>query len=137
MSGPMGHIITASLPLDPTPRAHPEADFQKGLVQILRLAMPTAVIYAIPNGGKRSRKGHAIAVGQGLLPGMPDLAIAWNHQTIYLELKSARGYRSEAQRDVHRQLSINGFPVIVAKTPEAVLCALAELGVELRATVSA
>ena len=130
-------IVTASLPLDPTPRRHEEGDFQAALVQILRLAMPTAVVYSIPNGAVRHGKARAIAVGQGLLPGMPDLAVAVDGQHIYLELKSRRGWVSHEQRDVHRRLAINGFPVLVAKTPEAVLCALAELGVKLRATVAA
>jgi hypothetical protein len=135
----MTGIVTASLPLEMRPvRRHDEEDLQRQVCQYLRWSLPAdAEFFAVPNGGKRHSKAAARLVGQGVRAGLPDLCVVYRGSTIFIELKTARGVLSEAQRQMHRKLGYCGCTVLVCRSLEGVECALRELGVPLRAGVMA
>jgi hypothetical protein len=134
----MTGIVTASLPLDVrTVRRHLEDDLQRDVCQYLRWSLPAdAEYYAVPNGGKRHSKAAARLVGQGVRAGLPDLCVVYRGTTIFIELKTARGVLSEAQRQMHRKLGYCGCTVLVCRSVEGVECSLRELGLPLRASIN-
>jgi hypothetical protein len=134
----MTGIVTASLPLDVhAVRRHDEETFQAQVCQYLRWSLPAdAEYYAVPNGGKRHSKAAARLVGQGVRAGLPDLCVVYRGSTIFIELKTARGVLSEAQRQMHRKLGYCGCTVLVCRSLEGVECSLRELGVPLRGSVA-
>ena len=69
----------------------------------------------------------------GLLPGWPDLGIAWRSRWVLLELKRERhGALSKAQRELHPRLEEAGFPVTVCTSVDDVLETVARAGIPLR-----
>jgi hypothetical protein len=134
----MTGIVTASLLPERAPgRRHDEDDFQRDVCQYLRWSLPSdAEYYAVPNGGKRHSKAAARLVGQGVRAGLPDLCVVYRGSTIFIELKTARGVLSEAQRQMHRKLGYCGCTVLVCRTLACVESSLRELGVPLRGSVA-
>jgi hypothetical protein len=120
-----------------TPRAHPEADLDLAVRRYLPLALPGCVVNHSPGEGLRSKQARIALSRSGYCAGWPDLEVFWRSRVFLIELKSARGVLSDAQRETHRRLEYQGFPVLMCRTPEGVECALRELGVPLKASVAA
>lgn len=135
----MSGIVTASLLPDNKPkRRYEESDFQRQLVKFLQVALPhDAMYFSIPNGLMRSRKARAIAIGEGLCAGVPDLCVIHRGRALFLELKAKRGVVSQAQRNLHRLLVYCGAEVMTVKSVLEAEAALREACVPLRATVAA
>lgn len=53
-------------------RNHAESAIQCAYIDACRHYPPTRMVYAIPNGGKRSKVEASIMKGEGVLAGMPD-----------------------------------------------------------------
>ena len=134
----MSGVVTASLPLDPTPRAHPEADLRHTVMQYLDWALPAdAVAQPIPIEGKRTVRARRDLSYSGYKAGWPDIQILWRgHPAILIELKAARGSLSADQRHMHNRLTYCGAKVALARSVAEVEALLRECGVPLRATVS-
>lgn len=96
--------------------ARPEHQLQCAVVRYLRLALPGAVIFAIPNAGKRSKVGGAMEKEAGLLPGMPDLCVIYNRGVMFIELKAPAGLLSAAQKNRIAELMDAGIPVAVCRS---------------------
>lgn len=134
----MSAVATASLLPSPAPRIYGEAKTQRSLNQYLLWSLPAdAVHFAIPNGLMRSKKAAARAQGEGVRAGVPDLCVIHKGRAIFIELKTAKGVMSEAQRAMGRKLTYCGADVVVCRSVEGVECALRELGVPLRGSVLA
>ena len=90
---------------------------QVEFVRWFRARFSTVMIYAIPNGGKRSITEAKRLKEEGVVPGMPDLHIpVWR---LWVEMKREKGGRlSEDQKDVLDYLQTIGDAVIVAKVCE-------------------
>jgi hypothetical protein len=132
----MNYFATGELlPAEDNPkRRHLEEDFQRQVVQFLRVAAPERMFFFhVPNGGQRHSKVAAKLIGQGLRAGVPDLAVIWEGQVLFLELKTARGATSLVQRQVHKQLGLAGAWVWVCRTLDEVIEALTAFGIPLRA----
>lgn len=69
----------------------PEQALQIAVVQYLALAMPDAVVFAIPNAGKRSRVDGGMQRRAGLRAGMPDLCVIQAGKVAFIELKAPKG----------------------------------------------
>ena len=94
---------------------HPsEHDEQKGLINWFREKFPGILIFAIPNGEKRSISVAKRLKAEGVVRGVPDLYVpAWN---LWIEMKRQKGGRVSAeQRDWHDYLRSIGHTVIVGK----------------------
>lgn len=88
-------------------RNHPESALQRVCVKWFRLQYPkyANLLFAIPNGGRRSRIEAAIMKGEGVTPGVPDLFLAipsgiWGLHGLFIEMKSAKGVLSPAQKEM-------------------------------------
>jgi hypothetical protein len=131
-------VATASLLPEPPRRRHEEDDLQRSVIQYLDLALgPDGVAYAIPNGGKRSKKEAARMKGLGVKAGIPDIGICFRGRALFIELKAPRGVVSQAQRDRCRELTYAGAAVCCCRSVPEVEAALREACVPLRATVAA
>ncbi len=110
-------------------RAHPESELQQACVKYFRMQFRFHALYlfAIPNGGIRSRLEASIMQGEGVTPGVADLFLALPSgpfHGLFIEIKSPKGRISEnqahffsRQRTVGYQCqfcnSIDGFISIV------------------------
>ena len=94
---------------------------QRSLVSWWRLCgqklQPGAVLYAIPNGGRRDAATGARLKAEGALAGIPDMMLAWpagGKHGLYLELKKKVGGRaSKAQNEVMKALESAGYACAV------------------------
>lgn len=84
-----------------------------------------ALLYAIPNGGHRSKAVAAKMKAEGSKRGMPDMALAFaagGHHGLFVELKQTKlkpkrggkGGVSDAQSEVIEQLRAGGYAAHVA-----------------------
>ena len=99
-------------PSDP-PRIRTEHEEQREFVSWFRQSFPGVRIFAIPNGGGRSKTQGARLKLEGVAPGVPDLQIPeWR---TWVEMKRTKGGRVDHdQRDWHDYLRSIGDRVIVA-----------------------
>jgi len=121
-----------------------EQKLQMAVADFLTLALPRpdAWFTAIPAGAPGKLRG-AIMKGMGYTPGTPDLLviyrpIEWHSSlptVIWLELKSAGGRLSKAQKQCREDLVAAGCKWALCRTLDDVERALRRFGVPLRATV--
>jgi hypothetical protein len=131
-------VVTASLlPERGVRRRHEEADTQHTVMQFLARALPdNAIANHSPGEGKRSKAAQVTLRRSGYQAGWPDIEILWRGKTLFIELKSAAGRLSPAQRETQRKLIYCGFDVCVCRSPEDVQAALLEIGIPLKARLS-
>ena len=93
------------------PSEHAE---QVAFVHWFRLQHPTALIFAIPNGGNRNIVTAGKLKAEGVTPGVPDLFIpGWR---MFIEMKRRKGGRvTPEQKRVMAHLVGCGYRCIVAK----------------------
>lgn len=100
-------ILTA----DRIPTEHEE---QRELVRWFRQTWPDVRIFAIPNGGARSKATAGRLKAEGVASGVPDLFVpAWS---LWVEMKRSKGGSLSAeQKDWIAYLESVGFCCIVGK----------------------
>lgn len=93
------------------PTEHAE---QRDFIRWFRKQYPSVRIFAIPNGGGRSKSEALRLRLEGVSAGVPDLYIpAWS---LWIEMKRQKGGRvSPAQKDWHAYLQSIGDQVLVCK----------------------
>jgi hypothetical protein len=94
-----------------------EHEEQRELVRWFRQTWPGVRIFAIPNGGARSKATAGRLKAEGVSSGVPDLFIpAWG---LWLEMKRIKGGSVSAeQKDWMAYLESVGFSCIVGKGAE-------------------
>lgn len=94
-----------------------EHEEQKGLLHWWRHKFPRVLIFAIPNGEKRSISVAKRLKAEGVTPGIPDLHVPeWN---LWIEMKRRKGGRvSKEQREIIRYLRSIGQTVIIGQGAE-------------------
>lgn len=99
------------------PRITPEHEEQVGFINWFRREFPGVLVFAIPNGGKRSVVTARKLKMEGVIAGIPDMFIpAWD---LWVEMKRVRGGRvSPEQAEIHAYLRSIGDTVIVGKGAE-------------------
>jgi hypothetical protein len=134
----MSGVVTASLlPERGVRRRHDESQLQRAVHQFLTAALPaSAVHFAVPNGLMRSKIARARAQGEAVRAGVPDLCVIASGRPIFIELKSAKGVVSAAQRETQRRLIYAGADVCLCRSVEQVEASLLEIGVPLRGRLS-
>ena len=81
------------------------------VIQFMRRTYPDVLIFAIPNGGKRSAAAGARFKAEGVVPGVPDLFIpAWN---LFIEMKALKGKLSAEQKGMLEYLQSVKYSAIV------------------------
>lgn len=83
---------------------HPESKLQQTCVRWFRLQYPklSGCLFAIPNGGRRSKVEAGIMQAEGVTPGVSDLFLmiasnGWHG--MFIEMKYGKGKLSEAQME--------------------------------------
>jgi hypothetical protein len=80
------------------PRRRPEQDIQRAIVQHYRTRGASGVLmFAVPNGGYRSKIEAAIMKATGTVPGVPDTTWIKDGQVYALERKADNG-RADANQ---------------------------------------
>lgn len=116
-------------------RLHPtEEQIQAAVFQYLAKALPdNAVAFHPANGGHRHPAVAAKLKWQGVVAGVPDIAITWRGRSIYIELKAKGGTLSDAQKAMHERLILAGAVVLpIARSVEDVAAFLETLGMPLK-----
>ena len=92
---------------------------QAWLVAWLRREHPSVRIFAIPNGGGRSKAQGALLKATGTSPGVPDLMIPTPrgpYHGLFIEMKRTKGGSvSKEQKDWIAYLQAQGYQAIVCR----------------------
>lgn len=112
-----------------------EESLHRAVVAFLRLALPDgAVLHHSPNESTAGKTWRAKQKGLGCRTGWPDLEIIHGGRAIFIELKSKTGRVRPTQQQVHRDLTLAGAVVCVARSVDEVGAFLKQL-MPLRARV--
>lgn len=107
-------IGAAILTTDRIPTEHEE---QRELVRWFRQFYPDVLIFAIPNGGSRSKASAGRFKAEGVVPGIPDLFIP--AKGLWIEMKRVKGGAlSPEQKAMMQYLESVGYRAIVCKGAE-------------------
>lgn len=93
---------------------HDEANFQIGVVRILRMA--GHFVFAVPNGGSRNLREAVNLKAQGVLSGVSDLILLLPNRKVYfIELKNpnGKGRQSPAQREFEENVRAMGHEYLI------------------------
>ena len=98
-----------------------EARIQAAIVEWVRLVAPSVLVFAIPNGGLRTKAEAARLKWTGTLAGVPDLAIVVPGGVIwFIETKAPSGSLSSDQREIRdRLVALNCPPAICRSVDDA------------------
>ena len=98
---------------------------QARVVMWFRRTYPDTLIFAIPNGGLRSKSQAMSLKVEGVVPGIPDLFIpAWR---VWVEMKKAKGGKlSQEQQLMIKYLQSVNYCVIVGHGAEDAINQLTE-----------
>jgi hypothetical protein len=111
-------------------RAAPEQALQRAIVQWMTLCLPPQVFWtAINPVPAKSKAAAGISKALGMRAGVPDILVIYQGKAVLFELKAAKGYQSDTQRDVANQLNLAGSAVRVARSIEDVVAGLNEFGI--------
>lgn len=110
-----------------------EDGIQKQIIAYIEAVVPRAMVWACPNGSKRSVGGRPANAVPGLRKGAPDLIAALpGGRVLHIEVKSPKGRASDEQTAFHGRLRAIGHDCIVARGIEDVRRAFEAIGVETR-----
>lgn len=110
-----------------------EAEIQAAIVEWVRTVAPQVVIFAVPNGGLRSKSEAARLKWTGVLAGVPDLCLVLpGGRSAFWEVKAPGGRISPAQDAMFFRLGRMGAPVATMRSIEDARAELERLGVATR-----
>ena len=113
----------------PRKRNYKESSEQVKFIMRIRWLHPEILIFAVPNGGTRSKLEAARLKKEGLLKGIPDVIVAKrtnDYGGLYLEFKTAEGKLSPEQVIIHNKLTAEGYKVEVVRSCEDALAVFKE-----------
>ena len=94
------------------PMSHEESEMQISCVEWFRLQYPKLWLYAIPNGGRRSKREAGILKAEGVLAGTSDLHLPLprkQYHGLFLEAKTKAGTQSAPQKKFEKYCQENGY----------------------------
>jgi hypothetical protein len=107
-----------------------EARRQAAIVEYVRWVAPHIIIWAVPNGGLRTKSEAARLKWTGVLAGVPDLTLVLpNWRCAFWETKTLRGRLSSDQLAIRAKLERLGHCWAVVRDIDDARRGLAELGV--------
>ena len=93
-----------------------EHNLQKACITWFRLQFPNYIIFAIPNGAKRTARQGRYYKEEGLTAGVPDLMIAeprGQFAGLFVEMKVKPNRPSKEQKEILKRLEDAGYKVSV------------------------
>jgi len=113
-----------------------ERQLQSAVADWLALALPPDAFFSsIGHGGGGKVRG-ALLKRTGLKAGVPDLLVIADGRARFIELKTAKGRLSPAQREAHDALVRAGALVAVCRSIEDVAAQISAWGIPTRAKVA-
>jgi len=110
-----------------------EARIQAAVVAWARLVAPEAIVFAIPNGGLRSKPEAARLKWTGVLAGVPDLAVVVDGgKLFFLEVKAPGGSLSADQRAFRDLCATLNIPFAIARSIDGARAAFRAWNIETR-----
>jgi hypothetical protein len=110
-----------------------EARIQAAIVEWIRVAAPSVLAFAVPNGGLRTKAEAARMRWTGVLAGVPDLAvIAPGGRVFFLEVKTDAGRLSPDQHAIHDHLIALGTPAAIVRSVDDARLAFGMWGIPTR-----
>jgi len=115
-----------------------EDHLQASVCRFLSAVLPEDAWYcAIPNGFNKTKAAAGIAKATGLKAGAPDLLVVHGGRPIFIELKTAKGRLSPAQKETAIDIDLAGGLWSVCRSIDDVSGFLALCDVPLRGRVAA
>jgi hypothetical protein len=113
-----------------------EAKRQAAIVEFVRWVAPHIIVWAVPNGGYRTKAEAARLKWTGVLAGVLDLTLALPAgRSAFWETKTPKGRLSDDQLAVIEQLKALGHSWAVVLSIDDARRELARLGIETREAV--
>lgn len=113
-------------------RLGPEDRLQVGVLEYLELVLPHALLFHVPNGGRRSlTEGRKFKL-LGVRAGVPDLVLVHDGKTYFFELKAPKGRVSPEQHRFGEDARIAGAGWAVVRSLDDVRNALSAWGIATR-----
>jgi hypothetical protein len=110
-----------------------EARLQASVIEWIRLVAPEVLVFAVPNGGLRGKAEAARLKWTGVVAGVPDLAIVIHGGRVrFIEVKTADGSLSAAQRDIRGCLTALGTSPAIVRSIDDARRAFAAWGIATR-----
>lgn len=110
-----------------------EDAIQRQVIDYIEAVCPRVLVWACPNGARRSASGKPLNAVSGLKRGAPDLVCALpGGKTLHIEVKTERGVVSDDQFAFHTKLDALGHNCIVVRSVDDVRRAFEVLGIETR-----
>lgn len=110
-----------------------EDQIQAAIVEWIRTVAPGALVFAVPNGGLRTKAEAARLKWTGVLAGVPDLIVLAPVGRVFaLEVKTEVGRLSENQREIFDCLVAIGVQRAIVRSIDDVRRAFAAWGLETR-----
>lgn len=114
-------------------RQHAEDEIQSAVVAWVRTVAPDVLIFAVPNGGFRTKPEAAILKRMGVVAGIPDLCgVTADGRPFFLEVKEPEGCLSKAQGDLAGWLMAHGVLFKVVRSIDDVRSAFGWWKIETR-----
>lgn len=79
---------------------------------------PKHTIFAVPNGGVRSKAQAAKFKATGLIAGVSDLIIVRYEEVLFIEVKTETGTQSKIQKGWQKTVEALGFRYIIVRSVE-------------------
>ncbi len=112
-----------------------EESRQACIVEYVRTVAPQILIWAVPNGGWRSKREAGRMKWTGTLAGVLDLTLALpDGRCSFWETKTQKGRLSDKQKDICMVLRILGHDVAVVRSVDDARRELKRLNVRTRET---
>lgn len=116
----------------------PEQVLQQNVVAFLGVAYPGLLWWHTPNGGARSKAEAGILKSMGVRAGVADLCFVLPGARIaFIELKSAKGSASPAQKTFRADCEMQGVPYAICTSLAEVEGTLAAWGLKARGRLAA
>lgn len=95
-----------------------EHQTQTGCVNWFRYVYNDALIFAVPNGGRRDRKTGSRLKAEGVLAGVADLIILSSVGTFFIEMKTKTGQQATSQKGFQKRVEALGYHYYVCHSFE-------------------
>lgn len=89
---------------------------QTACVNWFRYVYDDALIFAIPNGGRRDSTTGASLKAEGVVAGVADLAVISSAGTMFIEMKTMTGRQSATQREFQKKVESMGYRYNVCRS---------------------
>ena len=120
-------------PVERRRNGNAEARIQAAVVEWIKWCAPQTVVFAVPNGGLRSKAEAARMRWTGTLAGVPDLAVLAPVGKVYfLEVKTPDGRLSSEQSEMFDCLTALGIGAAIVRSVDDARRAFSAWGIKTR-----